>query len=919
MMKPRIIRILIFVMVITFAFTLAVSAQESSTSSNFLASPTPTTSHLPYQIPFIPFKSRETFPAYLSKSQQMNPRSAVLLTKPTGIDLDVTYINRSPMYNRYNVLYTADGKPYLNPGTDTDKRWPSPGELVTFTAHIFNKGTIASGSFSFKWYVDGLEVQSGTHTSLNPGQEGTASYQWAWANTLNGEQVSGSHSIRFTADPANAIAETYELNNSLEDSTDALSLFLALTPDLYTALETPVNSSLPFSAEDWLQKQISAMNAAFIRSVYPSTPNGITERVRLDKIIITSTSPSTDYTEDGQFFLSSDDRYGDGYYDPATDVSGALLHELTHQLGIIDMYNLDVSLEIPQVLDRMAQPVQMEFSSGYLFPGLMNNPGIKPPIYDEHTALALNANKGYRRGYYGEYLYDIPGQTNLRVLDNQGNPASNVTVNLFQRSSSPNLYGSKFGTIDNTPEISGVTDAAGLVLLPNRSVGTPTSTNTGHTLSANPFGTIDVVGKNDEFILELTKGTHQEFAWFDITRLNLAAWQGGRTSATIDISAHIPPVNAPASPVNLSGILENGLVKLQWSASPTAGVAGYNVYRASDPINIYTPIATGLTSLNYSPSYDYGSRAAQYVVTAVDALGHESGFSNIFYALRLSNPASIAVDGLNRRIVLDPQNGYALLYQLPDGSLVDTRGSYDLHLEYSFYLVSDLQGCLIISHPGDYYTSRQSVRVTDQDGNPLLEFGDTGSGLGQFQTPTGVALWRQPCASNPCRFLVADSGNNRIQAFDANGNFVSAYGVPGNGNGQFNNPQGLAITNSGNIIIADSGNNRLQVLSFDGKNFNFVRVITASLNHPTGLAAFEDSILVADTGNSTIKVLNSQGNITAAYTAPTDGRTGTFNQPRGIAVDNDGSIVVADTGNKRVVTILNALPIWKIYLPIVNR
>jgi sugar lactone lactonase YvrE len=240
-------------------------------------------------------------------------------------------------------------------------------------------------------------------------------------------------------------------------------------------------------------------------------------------------------------------------------------------------------------------------------------------------------------------------------------------------------------------------------------------------------------------------------------------------------------------------------------------------------------------------------------------------------------------------------------------------------LEYSFYLVSDLQGRFIISHPGDYYTSRQSVRVTDQDGNPLLEFGDTGSGLGQFQTPTGVALWRQPCASNPCRFLVADSGNNRIQAFDANGNFVSAYGVPGNGNGQFNNPQGLAITNSGNIIIADSGNNRLQVLSFDGTNFNFVRVITASLNHPTGLAAFEDSILVADTGNSTIKVLNSQGNITAAYTAPTDGRTGTFNQPRGIAVDNDGSIVVADTGNKRVVTILNALPIWKIYLPIVNR
>ena len=87
-------------------------------------------------------------------------------------------------------------------------------------------------------------------------------------------------------DPAGAIAETYESNNALEDRTDAINLVLAVTPELYAALETPVDPKWPFSAEDWLQKQIAAMNEMFARSIYPSTPNGITERVRLGKIIV---------------------------------------------------------------------------------------------------------------------------------------------------------------------------------------------------------------------------------------------------------------------------------------------------------------------------------------------------------------------------------------------------------------------------------------------------------------------------------------------------------------------------------------------------------------------------------------------------------------------------------------------------------
>ena len=46
-------------------------------------------------------------------------------------------------------------------------------------------------------------------------------------------------------------------------------------------------------------------------------------------------------------------------------------------------------------------------------------------------------------------------------------------------------------------------------------------------------------------------------------------------------------------------------------------------------------------------------------------------------------------------------------------------------------------------------------------------------------------------------FLVADSGNHRIQAFDWLGRFLAAFGSFGSGPGEFNNPQGLAVHSSG--------------------------------------------------------------------------------------------------------------------------
>ena len=60
---------------------------------------------------------------------------------------------------------------------------------------------------------------------------------------------------------------------------------------------------------------------------------------------------------------------------------------------------------------------------------------------------------------------------------------------------------------------------------------------------------------------------------------------------------------------------------------------------------------------------------------------------------------------------------------------------------------------------------------------------------------------------------VADSDNDRVQKFDSSGTYLSQWGSSGSGDGQFDDPSGIAVDGS-SVYVADSGNNRVQVFSY---------------------------------------------------------------------------------------------------------
>ena len=115
----------------------------------------------------------------------------------------------------------------------------------------------------------------------------------------------------------------------------------------------------------------------------------------------------------------------------------------------------------------------------------------------------------------------------------------------------------------------------------------------------------------------------------------------------------------------------------------------------------------------------------------------------------------------------------------------------------------------------------------------IRHFGSTGSGEGQFQHPTGVAIHPNGMIA------VADTGNDRIVLLRHDGQrlaWLKTVGSSGKGPGQFSAPAGVAYDSHGNLYIADTGNNRIQVMDRKGR----CRVLpTPPLDGPSAIASID--------------------------------------------------------------------------------
>jgi hypothetical protein len=558
---------------------------------------------------------------------------------PRDIDLTVTYIARTPEYYRYNPVYEYktfhdDSTGIMkNPGYATQQKWPNNGDAVTFTAHVRNQGTTtASGPFNYRWLMNGEVIATGTEaTGIAAGAEKTYPLNRVWdANDYAGGTdlhcKSRDHRDRvltFEVDTGGTVAEQCENNNSWSDFSEAPGMGFYVEQSFYNLINSTLNQAGSYSFEDWLKWHVQVWNDSYMEmSRFEGfAEDGCLERVRIQKIQVVADNTlaggnhipggSTNFRLDGEWGFEWDAANSPDYITKFTKlIEGGLLHECTHQLGMIDLYAMNNEAGTPTTPVRVfvRDGGAYYISRGYypFWMGLMAGDDTRynaqyeaTGLYEDWTCGALTSNTGYRRGFYGEELYDVPNTVRIRALDGAGNPIPLAQFKIWQGNQGrTSEYDGGGNPYPWQPIVNAAADAAGVLTLPT--VGTlesgPFTTLTGHTLKNNPWGRINVVGVNGSLLVKVSAYGQRDYRFVRISQFNCGYWRGHTDDYTYDLQFDI----APDANVGTTNIAQGKAVTSNVGGTPGYAVDG-DVNTRWDPGNV--PVGTYF-QVNLGANYD---------------------------------------------------------------------------------------------------------------------------------------------------------------------------------------------------------------------------------------------------------------------------------------------------------------------------
>ena len=600
--------------------------------------------------------------------------------KPDLPDLTVTFIQITPTlpglhgrvhYDKYGrpkiagapVLKDLGEKSYLEPSkvvSDVKFQY-RPGDTVTLTAHVKNVGFAAAQPFRYQWLIDDKTVKEGAHRKpLAEMEETTFSIKWRWQR--------GFHHVTFRI--IYDQTEIARINNEVRDPLWGWGFVYIVNPGRVAAWHEFRSAYGTFCWEDFYRWHIDIMNQLFEAAVFPSSPEGIKARVRLDRIVYTEDVAAAEqgrvradnllYDQGAWIWRDSPEELESGKWIQTDKVwrnqtEWSLPHELGHQLGRTDWYVLDYEGHENHVMPDNGEKV-----SHFMRHAVQMMHWHGPQVYGEGDAGYLNMTLGKPRGHFGDHYFAIPRQVYLRIVDINGRGLPDATVEVFQRGTLvepegkprkdhgvtywPVVEDGNFGhPISKNPVIAGTTDEWGLLRLPNRPVEEVRTLNGFHRRS-NPFGNINVVGQRGLLLIRVTKDGRPAHFWLEIHQCITAWFRGHKNYWEIEIETPFGSIDSPPPPRDIA-VEKTGehSVRVTWSPPMVVHerqyfnhVIGYRVYRriGNDGLNDrpWFPVATlgpnattaTIDRREFPDDLYWYSKADRYGVTAIGDCSLES-------------------------------------------------------------------------------------------------------------------------------------------------------------------------------------------------------------------------------------------------------------------------------------------------------
>jgi tripartite motif-containing protein 71 len=165
------------------------------------------------------------------------------------------------------------------------------------------------------------------------------------------------------------------------------------------------------------------------------------------------------------------------------------------------------------------------------------------------------------------------------------------------------------------------------------------------------------------------------------------------------------------------------------------------------------------------------------------------------------------------------------------------------------------------------------------------------------------------CCKGKCQGGTCSSGANCRTGQDLN----KAWGSNGNGNGQFKDPWGISVDKNGDVYVVDRVNDRVQVFDANGnykRQWGQPGTAREQFVEARGIAVNDDSAYVSDPGQSddrTFRKFSKNGSWQSSL-AP-----GSMTNPFGVDADVDGNIWVIDTNGRVYLFDSNGRsgPVWQ--------